>query len=459
MKNNFKKIFRRNISLRLVDFIKKTETVQTFYKLQASQWLTLTELQAIQIEKLRNLLIHAYENVPYYNKLFNEHGFKANRFQNFNELDKLPILTKKKIRENFDFLKARNFRHFSPRPAQTSGSTGEPLRFFRDRSSHSCGWANAWRAFSVAGFCLGDPFVILTGGALMPHTTRLKQRIYVAMMGMRQLPAYHLSVDELESYISFLERITHPTYFYSYASAAYLMARYVLKQGKHLNSFRGIFTTSETLSSNQRETIQEAFGCPVFDTYGNNEASIYAHECELQEGLHYSMEHSFLEVLDEDDRPCKVGETGRFVATNLSNYAMPFIRYDTGDLGSITNSECSCGRGLRKIKNILGRSRDFILTPDGRHIHGAFFNHFEPFYKTPWIAGWHVLQDQVDHIKISLCPDGQPKQVDIENMRALLAKALGEEVKIDFIINMELHTTPAGKQKVIESRILDEASS
>jgi len=216
-----------------------------------------------------------------------------------------------------------------------------------------------------------------------------------------------------------------------------------------------VFTTSEVLSSNQRITIQEAFGCPVFDTYGNNESNIYAFECSEHKGLHYGMEYAYLEVLNEKDQPCSEGRVGRFITTNLANYAMPFIRYDTGDLGSVAAEPCSCGRGLIRINEILGRSRDFISTPSGHQIHGAFFNHFEPFYKAPWITAWHVRQDTIRHITISLCPDGTPVQEDIVKMKDMLNKALGEGLEIDFVIDDKLHTTPAGKQKVIESCLRD----
>jgi phenylacetate-CoA ligase len=132
---------------------------------------------------------------------------------------------------------------------------------------------------------------------------------------------------------------------------------------------------------------------------------------------------------------------------------MPFIRYDTGDLGSLMRDPCGCGRGLARIAGIMGRTRDFIYTPDGREIHGAFFNHFEPFYRTPWIAAWRVRQDRLDHLEISIRPDGEPREADIAHMRELLARGLGADMKVDFVMNPDLSVTPAGKQKVIECLI------
>lgn len=455
MKNRLSQKFRQSVSLPLVDFVKKTQMIQTFDELKETQWHKSGELEVIQLEKLRKILIHAYENVPYYTALFKKIDFNPEHFQSFEDLHKIPILTKKKIRENFNSLKARNIQRFYPRKGQTSGSTGEPLKYYRDKLSHSCGWANNWRAFSIIGFDLGDPFMILSGGALMPRATPFKQKIYYKLMGISQLPTYHLSAQDITHYITLLEQIPHPTLIYAYASAVFLLARQIIKQNKHFHNLQAVFTTSEVLSSNQRLTIQEAFGCPVFDTYGNNESNIYAFECSEHKGLHYGMEHAYLEVLNKENQLCSDGQVGRFITTNLANYAMPFIRYDTGDLGSVVTEPCSCGRGLIRINEILGRSRDFISTPSGRHIHGAFFNHFEPFYKTPWITAWHVRQDTLRHITISLCPDGTPLQEDIIKIKDVLNKALGEDLEIDFVIDDKLHTTPAGKQKVIESCLGD----
>lgn len=453
MENNQRRPFS-GISLKLVDLIKKTNSVRTYRELSNSQWYTRRQLKELQFSRTWALLQHAFENVPYYRRLFGEAGFDPHRFRDFSDLDVIPVLNKKIIRENFDRLMASNAAQYRPRRRQTSGSTGQPLVFCASDLSHGCGWANNWRAFSVEGFRPGDPFAVLTGGALMPNTTPVRQKIYSALMGMKQLPAYHLSSDVMDKYSVFIEKNVKYEYLYAYPSAAYLLARHMLRKwGSSRTGVKAVFVTSEVLSPDQRDTIQRAFDCPVYDTYGNNETSLYAFECPLHDGLHYSMEHAYLEVLDPDGRACPPGETGRFIATNLFNYAMPLIRYDTGDLGVLTDGNCACGRGLERIAGILGRSRDFIYSPDGMRIHGAFFNHFEPFYRTPWIAAWHIRQDRIDHITISLRPDGPPVQKDMDKIDALLKKSLGEEMKIDFVLDEKLHVTPAGKLKLIECNL------
>ena len=439
------------LSLRLVDLVKKTDQLSLYHLLKRTQWLPTTELEAMQTERLRQILVHAYERVPYYTNLFKEIDFNPYELRRLDEISAIPVLTKRLARENSKLLRAANRQDYAPRLGKTSGSTGEPLVFDRDRMSHSVVWASNWRAFSVTGYEPGEPVVSLWGGMLMPNVTPRMHELYFRLMGVTQLPAYHLSDKIMDRYIRIIEKTCKSSYMYSYASAAYLFARHLLKSGCNDISFKGIFTTAEVLSPDQRKVIEEGLNSPVFDTYGNNEATLTAFECEKRNGLHYSMELAYLEVLNEKDESCGPGETGRLIATSLTNYAMPFIRYDTGDIGSISDTPCACGRGLKKINQVLGRSRDFVITPSGRQVHGAFFNHFAPFYETSWVGRWYVRQEAIDHITINIYPVGPPSHADTERMRRLLTQALGEGIFVDIVINSDPNITPGGKQKVIES--------
>lgn len=439
------------LSLGLVDLVKKTDQLSLYHLLKRTQWLPTAELEAMQTERLRQIVVHAYEQVPYYAKLFKKIEFNPYELRSKDEISAIPVLTKRLTRENSKLLRAANRQDYVPRLAKTSGSTGEPLVFDRDRMSHSVVWASNWRAFSVNGYEPGEPVFSLWGGMLMPNVTPRMNQLYFRLMGVTQLPAYHLSDESMDRYLRVIRKTHKSSYIYSYASAAYLFARHVLKSGCDDISFKGIFTTAEVLSPSERTVIETGLNSLVFDTYGNNEATLTAFECEKRNGLHYSMELAFLEVLNEKDETCGPGETGRLIATSLTNYAMPFIRYDTGDIGSISDSACACGRGLKRINQVLGRSRDFVITPSGRQVHGAFFNHFAPFYETSWIGRWYIRQEAIDHITISIWPVGPPLHADIEKMRRLLTQALGEEIFVDIVINSESNITPGGKQKVIES--------
>ncbi|MGC9329214.1 MAG: hypothetical protein ACP5I1_16390, partial [Candidatus Hinthialibacter sp.] len=325
--------------------------------------------------------------------------------------------------------------------------------------SHSCGWTNCWRAFSNEGFQLGDSIVIFSGSALASKASPLSSSIYSFLMGHKQLIVNPLSDDVFQSFADIFTQKSYPKYIYCYVSAAYQFSRYLLSRQLIL-PMKAIFTTSESLEPVYRESIQSAFDCPVYDTYGNNESCLYAHECchqnQAHHQLHYSMESAYLEILDENDKTMHEGEIGRFIATNLVNYAMPMIRYDTGDMGVFSMSECACGSGLKLIGKILGRSRDFIITPNGKRIHGSFFNHFPLFYDFTWISSWFICQESRRHITVHLRPDGVPNPHDIELIKQRIQEKLGKDLAIDIVLSDKQHVTSAGKQKLIESHLSEE---
>lgn len=446
-------VFAKVFGLPLVDLLKRTNQVSTYRELMETQWLGENELRELRMRKLRSLLVHAQEHVPYYREMFPRCGFDAARVEDFDDLGRLPVLTKEEVRRNRSRLIADNAKDFAPRSKQTSGSTAQPLCYRASRESHSVTWASNWRAFSVVGYRPGDPLATLSGGSLVPRTSTMKQRVYGYCMGMMSFPAFHLDSEEATQIVAALRRRTDITCLFSYASTAYFLGRHLLSCRDTGPRLKAVFTTSEVLSPMQRDTIEAAFGCSAFDTYGNNESSLYAFECEAHHGLHVGTESAYLEVLDENGNAAADGEAGKLIATNLVNYAMPFIRYDTGDLGSVGLGRCSCGRGLPRLTEIVGRSRDFVVTPDGRRVHGALFSQI--FYRSRWIAAWHVLQDESDHLLISLRPDGNPVDEDLKTIRDLLEKALGRDVRIDMIVDRAMFLTATGKQKVIESRIAD----
>ncbi|MBN2326534.1 MAG: phenylacetate--CoA ligase family protein [Candidatus Omnitrophica bacterium] len=455
----FERTLRKNLFMPIVDRIKKTDMLSVYRELNRTQWLSRRELEDLQLARLRKLLIHAQENVPYYRRLFADIGFDAGRFTSMDELTRIPILTKQTIRKNFADFQAQNRSQFAPRLGHTSGSTGEPLQFYLDRSSHSYGWTNCWRAFSNEGFQLGESIAILAGSALSPKASPPIRTVYLFLMGHKRLMASPLNDEIIQQFAKILSRKSSPRYMYCCVSAAYQFSRYLLKRNQIL-PLKAIFTTSESLLPVYRESIQSAFDCPVYDTYGNNESCLFAHECRHQNQdnhhLHYSMESAYLEIADDNDQILREGEIGRFIATNLANYAMPMIRYDTGDLGALSSSECACGSGLKLIGQILGRSREFIVTPDGKRIHWSFFNKFPLFYDFTWISSWFICQESRRHITVHLRPDGIPNPHDVEAIKQKMQEKLGKDLAIDIVVSDKQHITSAGKQKLIESHLSEE---
>jgi phenylacetate-CoA ligase len=166
----------------------------------------------------------------------------------------------------------------------------------------------------------------------------------------------------MPAYIRELERF-QPVMISGYPSSLYPLALAFQKYAVAGLSVRAIYSTSETLFNSQRQVLEEAFGCKVFNAYGNSEMCGNIFECEAGE-LHLRSEHSHIEILREDGVQCGPGETGRLVCTNFSNRAFPLIRYDIGDIVIVSKDQTSkCGRGGVLIDNIVGRLEDCVVSP------------------------------------------------------------------------------------------------
>jgi phenylacetate-CoA ligase len=438
-------LFRINYSI--IDFFRKTKTLPLFDRLVETQWTSQDNIQKIQITALKEILIHCFNNVDYYNKLFNECSFNPEKLQDFSDLNKLPIMSKDIIRKNFNDLKASHFEKYSPRKGQTGGSTGKPLETFGDKMSRSYMWANMLRGWNSGGYNLGDEFIHLASGSLLPNASNIKAKIYNYLQNAILITSYHLDDRKLFQLVDTVKNAT-ASYIYGYSSSVYLVAQFCKANNISLNGkIKSIFTTSDMLYKWQRNLIEEIFNAKVIDIYGCPEGGIISFECPDHNGYHYNQESVFIEITEEDENGL-----GKIITTPMFNYAFPFIRYDTGDVGSISDEECNCGRKLYKIKELGGRIRDFLVLEDGRYIHGAFFNHLQVFYDIPWIKEYQIIQEEINEINIKLTCIGEPIKDDLIKITNSLKKGLLPNIKINFDYS-GVEYTGGGKFRLILSKV------
>jgi len=441
------------VGVRLVDGFRRTDSLRLYPGLMASQQQSPAALQEAQWEALRALIGHAARQVPYYRRLFQERGLEPEDFREPADLALLPRLTKEIIRREGAAMLAEDWRRYQPRPKATSGSTGVPLRYWIDRRSHGHHWAFIWRAWALSGFRPGDRWAALSGGALVPEQVDFRQRVYLWLNGALHLPSYHLSDAILDRYAAILEKARLPL-VYAYPSSLRLFARHLAQRGRRIAP-QHFFTTSELLPPAWRAEIEAATGGRVHDIYGNNDGGILAFECAEHAGYHLNMEGAFVEVVDAEDRTLAPGEQGEILSSNLLNYAMPFLRYAPGDAGRLATAACPCGRGLQRLAAVEGRVRDVIITGSGRRVHGAFFNHFEPFYAANWLEAFQVRQRLAGEIALTLAVRRPPSEAELEALRSALERGLGSDTRIDVHIVDEIPRGKAGKHRLIVSEIAD----
>ena len=342
---------------------------ETYALLQESQWWSREKLEEYQMQQLSRLLDHAYENVPYYRRIFDERGLKPKHIQDFNDFRKLPYLTKDNVRENLHDLMARNIPEKGMQYVTTSGSTGIPLGLYIERKTNQVVMAFEWREWNWMGYKFGDRCAVLRGNVVKREENGQKAWWeYDKANNYLILSTYDMTDYNLPYYARKIEEFK-PRVIQGYPSALDILTRFIRDNNLTVNAQGNIIaisTSSENLYPAQRQMIEETFKCRVFDKYGNSEQVTILGECERHEGYHDFMEYSYTEILDEDANPVtEDGIVGEIVGTAFTNYAMPFIRYKTGDLVEYTTHRCSCGRQLPLVKRIEGRVQDFIIDKNG----------------------------------------------------------------------------------------------
>ena len=438
------------IGFKIIDLFRRTNTLEIYDELLENQWSSPSKIEEQQFNNLKKLLIHANENVPFYQKRFREYDFNPSKFNEFSDLNVIPIISKDDVRNNFEEFKASNFEIFKPRLTQTGGSTGKPFLTYKDKMSHSYLWANNFRGWNSAGYNLGDKFIQIATGSLLPNTNSLKNRVYNYFQNSKLIPSYHLTDEVLADIVNSIN-VSKGKFIYGYSSSLALLASYCIENEIKIESkLEAVFTSSDMLYPNQRKNIEDAFNTKVFDIYGCPEAGILTFECKEHDGYHINQESAFISI----DNAGSEG-IGNIISTPLFNFAFPLIWYNTGDVGKISDKKCNCGRGLNKISELGGRIRDFVILSDGRYIHGAFFNHLDTFYNASWIKQYQIIQESIDEITIKFSCADEPDNGDLSKIEQSLKKGLLPNIKINFDFS-GVEYTKGGKFRLIISKVKNE---
>jgi len=329
-----------------------------FIKTQYEPHETQKKYQERQLQKLVNF---AYNNVPYYTKLFNKIGVAPKDINTLKDLEKLPILTKQVIKQNWQDFMPKNINKIKYLNGSTGGSTGKPLKYIISQNDYEMGCALLYKGWSNAGYKMGDKMAIMGGSSLMPNIkSSLKTKIQDFSLNFQHYSSFSMSEKNLFKYFHSINK-WKPKFIRGYASSIYLFAKFINNNNLKLKfQLKAIFTTAEKLLNEQKKIIEQTFNIKVFDNYGLHDGGVSAYECEKHNGMHIDIERSIMEVVNNNGNQT-LNQQGKILATGLYNYAMIFIRYDTGDMGVVSDKRCNCRRKTLLLKEISGRTTDFLI--------------------------------------------------------------------------------------------------
>ncbi len=357
-------------------------------------------------------------------------------------LDRVPPLDKQTLRAHNAAFRAAGVRGLLARSGYTSGTTGTPLRCYRDTAAITFEHAALWRIFRWGGLQLGDRRVLLRGDLVIPAEQREQPFWKLASSRILAMSSYHLTPESIPLYVEAIRQFG-PAAIQAYPSSVALVAQWMVQHGESL-PLKCVITSSETLLDAQREAIERAFACPVIDYYGNAERTALLARCE-RGAYHALTDYAVTEFLDQGDG------TAEIVGTPLFNRTMPLLRYRSGDQVAIPApaDRCPCGRTFPVTLRPEGRRDVYVLTPDGRRI--GRLDHI--FKGLTAIREAQIVQPAVDRLVIRVVPDDDFGPVHETALIVHARERVGPDLSITVERVATLPRTSRGKLQAIVSEL------
>ncbi len=271
------------------------------------------------------------------------------------------------------------------------------------------------------------------------------------LLRTKLLPAFEMSRTKLDRFLDEISGM-RPKMLFGYPSALSHIARHAEAKGRRMDDLgiRVAFVTSERLYDEQRQQISKTFGCPVANGYGGRDAGFIAHECP-EGGMHITAEDIIVEIVDHQGLPLPCGKAGEIVVTHLATGDFPFIRYRTGDIGILDDKPCTCGRGLPLLKEIQGRSTDFLVAQDGTVMHGLALIYI--LRDLPEVRNFKIIQESLDLTRVWVVSEARLGSGAVAKIEQAFKARLGQAVNIAIEEMAEIPPDKSGKFRYVVSKV------
>lgn len=417
-----------------------------------SQWLNTEEINRRQFENFKKVFVYSYNNIPYYKKKYDEARINPDDIREEKDIIYIPTTQKNDLIENYSelFPAKWNGKVFI---RKTSGSSGSPLRLAKGVKSLSVMDAIMYRNYAWFGIDVGGKQGRYWGAPLSPYA-KTKTRFKDYVLGRIRFSPFEISEKACFEFYQRLRKYK-PSYVYGYSQTVYRFAYLLGESNMDLEqlNLKAVIITGEMIFPHQLEIIEKVFRCPVANEYGCTELGIIAMQCQ-HKGMHLMTENLYIEFL-KDNRHAAPGEEGEIVLTELFSDLMPLIRYRIGDIGIKSDKTCTCGRGLPLLKEIKGRSDDFILCIDGKQVDPIVFEYILQELPSSFgkITQFRILQKTIKNLEIEVCYEGQSFSKMRNEIEKKLKNIIGQEFEILFHRQENLEAEASGKLRCFISKL------
>ncbi len=424
-----------------------------------SECMDREELAQLQLERLESTLNRVYQNVPFYKKKFDEIGFNPDDLRSLDDLRKLPFTTKSDLRENYPYgLFAVPLREVV-RVHASSGTTGMATVVGYSHNDIKT-WSNLVARILAAGGITKDDVIQITFNYGL-FTGAFGLHYGAERLGASVIP---ISAGNTRRQIQIMQDFK-TTALVGTPSYAMLIADTMMEMGINRNSLSlkyGLFG-AEPWSDAMRRELEDKLKIVATDNYGLSEVMGpgVAGECLERNGLHIAEDHFLVELINPDTlQPVKPGEVGEMVVTTLTKEAFPVIRYRTRDLTRLMPEQCPCGRTMRRMTRVFGRTDDMLIIRGvnvfPQQIETVLFEieGVAPHYQIV-INRKGALDETTVNVEVSesIFFDEMKKQAQLkETIKKRLASELGISVEVKLVEKKTLERFEGKAKRVIDNR-------
>lgn len=404
------------------------------------------QLKPVVHRRLKRLLVSAYRHVPYYGDVMQSIGYNPTQdYKGVDDLKHFPILTKEVIKSKPpEAFLSDKFKKSSLHAAHTSGSTGTPMIIYREPSARAIQIACWLRVMFLNGYKPTDNTLLVSIFTKADDNTTLMQKLGLFR---RSVISMLDSYDELADYI-----LAHKfDVIYGNRSSFYLFAKEFERRSVQPGFIKLLLAGGEVIDDHFRQRCETYLGVRPTEYYGTVETGTLAYETPAQDGLHLFEDQIYYEFLDEDGNSAQPGAPARLIATRMNGEAMPFIRYDVGDIVTYNVINDQNGMSQRILTSIIGRDNELIRLSDGRTLlYQAFAAKLNMFSE---LRQYRVVQEKPDFFRIIIAGDGEYLKATEKSISPGLDELLGSTSGYTFEHVDEIPLDETGKFRIFISEV------
>ena len=450
--NRYSSILRKTVLPILLNRDKQGSSLRHWQALNESQYWTRQQLLDYQWQRLMSLLNHVYTTTKYYRRIFDERGLTPQSFKTFDDLTKLPILTRDLTFDHSEELLSSRYLPHEIQKFTSGGTTGQQAILYRDQESFNIKQGLTWRHESWMGRLPCDKMALVWPAAMDYHFHGTFKSFIRSRYLLRQIMYHAGTFTEKSLSLVYNELMKfNPEFFKAFPSALYGFTSFCIEKNLPLPHLRGIMSTGEPMYPNQRLLFEETYNCPAFDMYGSREVGNTACECSLRQGRHIAMETSIVEFI-RDGKPVEPGAEGEIFVTDLTNLAFPLIRYQINDYGIPLGTECACGRGLMLMDRAVGRVTDDVFAANGDRVSGHALG-IALTMDGPVIGQMQIVQRALGDYEVRITDKPEPTKEIFEFLDCQMRILLGDNIKVNINIVEALHKEKSGKVRFVISEM------